>query len=76
MFEVKVTIHFGNVSQQVTLASMKFRDTAVHFAKQIDPEFAVQVINVEDEDNREKAFGLVFDRIPGSNEFGLIEPTI
>jgi len=76
MFEVKVTfMEFGRetpVQRQMTIATFEaIRETdamriaraaAIRFAKQIDKGFAVDVVNVADEDNREKAFGLVYHR--------------
>lgn len=70
MYEVKVTLRFDNIVRQVTLATFE-RDSQVpdftlarakEFAKQIDEAYAVDIIRVADEDNRDKAFGLVYHR--------------
>lgn len=70
MYEVKVTFRFDNVVRQVTIASFErdsqvldyTRARAIKFAKQIDKGYAVDVVNVADEDNRDAMFGLVFHR--------------
>jgi hypothetical protein len=70
MYEVKVTFRFDNIVRQVTLASFEgelgapnySRGKALAFAKQIDPGFAVDVVYVPEEDNREANFGLVYRR--------------
>jgi hypothetical protein len=78
MYEVKVVIVDGNVHRTVTIATFEddtaaraavrqARSRAISFAKQIDPEFEVSVVNTEDEDNREKAFGLVWAHVPGDS---------
>lgn len=47
------------------------RVRAVAFAKQIDKGYGVTVQNVEDEDNRDRNFGLVYERVPGENSIPL-----
>ena len=70
MYEVKVTIAgaaitiatFEARSGQAFLTGRAARNAAVRFAKQVDSGWAVDVIDVANEDNRERAFGLVYHR--------------
>lgn len=69
MFEVRIYINYSALLIPVTVARFEVITTisraryeAIKFAKQVDTGFAVDVINVADEDNGEKAFGLLYHR--------------
>lgn len=68
-YEVKLTVDLGvNSLRTFTIASFESplgysaRASAIAWSTKIDPGYAVDVICVEDEDNREKSFGLVYHR--------------
>jgi hypothetical protein len=71
MFEVKIVVKHGTLNIPVTIATfgpglsygaLKARRFAIDFARAIDPGFETTVTEVANEDNREKAFGLVYGR--------------
>jgi hypothetical protein len=78
MFEVKIAIRtpieagvsvrthtIATFAPTASYGALKARRFAIDFARAIDPEFEVSVIEVENEDNRDKAFGLVWGHVPG-----------
>lgn len=71
MYEVKVYIIHGNLTIPVTIASFDIvaigspviaRSRAINFAKLVIEGFAVDVIEVANEDNPISGFGLVYHR--------------
>jgi len=69
-FEVKIKVVDDRTTRMLTIATFDGTGTvpnysygqAIAFAKQIDEGFEVLVIDTDNEDNRDKAFGLVYSR--------------
>jgi hypothetical protein len=72
MYEVKISFHISNVIHTLTIATFEqgtgegqveyARGKAIAFAKNVNPHLAVEVIHVEEEENPDRQFGLIYHR--------------
>jgi hypothetical protein len=72
MYEVKLHLNLGNVAHTFTIATFDgpseagpnySRGKALAFAKSIDRGYGVTVQYVPDEEDREKNFGVIYERV-------------